>query len=98
MRGGVGSVVWTQGLRRATRRLAQVSVLLLRMRGIPARGGTIHENHALFWNLNGVRVYSDFPLHPKLHFGSVGRRSKFPTSGAAGRLYRCKTGDVPGSK
>src|ERR1700752_1566935 len=103
MRGGREYVVWL----RATRRLAGVSIFLLRKRavrkeGSPARGGAIHEKQGESGDVPGFRVLSVFPLYCKHCSGSSGGRSKFASSSAAcgdsrrktRGAIRCKQGDA----
>src|SRR5579859_3547955 len=106
MRWGGGCVVWgageSQALRSgATRWLAEVSILLLRIIGNPARGGTIDEEQGNFGNLPRFGVYSDFPFRCHPHFGAVDWRCEFAPAtggwqrdrGKAGGARGCRQGD-----
>src|SRR6266481_877494 len=88
--GGIAAVL----RRRATHRLAPVSILLLRMGcyewGSPAQGGTIDEEQGKFGSFPGFRVFSVFPYRCNTRFGSVDRRCEFIPAAAACYCKRIK--------
>src|SRR6266853_4805356 len=101
MRGGGGCVVGGRGIiavlrRRATHRLAPVSILLLRMSGSRAQGGTTDEEQGKFGSFPGHRVFSVFAYRSNTRFGPVDWRCEFIPAAAACYRRRIKACESSG--